>query len=91
MKHRLAIIGLGAAGILVAAGLSFGAFALAGKDLSQPADPSIAAATPALTAEVPESPGDDDDRRESPGSSLTPTPASGSDDIGSESPSEADD
>jgi hypothetical protein len=91
MKRQMAIIGLGAAGILVAAGLSFGAFALAGKDLSQPANPSIAAATPALTTEVPESPGGDDDKWENPGSSLTPSPGSGSGEIGSESPSEADD
>ena len=96
MKRWLTVIGYGTAGILVAVGLSFGAFAIAGKDISQPANSNIQAATPAPTCEVSESPepGEDDDGKQGGHgrcAGSTPTPSPGWSESDSEGPDETDD
>ena len=79
MKRWLVILGAGAAGALVAIGLSFAAFALAGKDIGEPANafqvgPASPTPGPAAsespTPERSEKPGKGDDQT---GSTVQPT------------------
>ncbi len=80
MKRVLAIVGFGAVGILVAVALSLGAFALAGKDISQPASTvDVGASTPTPRPERSESPKPEHtekpDRNDDQGQDLGPTPS----------------
>jgi hypothetical protein len=69
MRRWLAVVGFGIAGILVAIALSLGAFALAGKDIGEPASTvNIVASTPtpersgSPKPEQTEQPGHKDDK-----------------------------
>jgi hypothetical protein len=102
MKKTLRIVGYGIAGLIIAVGLTVGAFAIAGADISQPASPVGPSATPATPSLSPTpSPGDDGrghDIGDDHGGSGSPSPSiddhggshpsgSGSDDAGSGSDS----
>jgi hypothetical protein len=75
----MVVLALGLAGVLVAAGLSVAAFALAGKDLRQPIVPgglaTPVAASPAAPRESPEPHEDRGKDRDGPDDTrATPTP-----------------
>ncbi len=76
MKRALKLIAYGLAGILVTAGLTAAAFAVAGKDIAQPASPIGAFKTPAEPAlsESQPSGGDHGGGKDHATKSPTPSP-----------------
>ena len=76
-RRVLLAYGLGLAGVALTVGLTLGAFALAGSDLSQPAGPIAPTFRPSQSPSQSETPAAGEDHRNEPGDDRTPSPTDG--------------